>query len=185
MRLIISLLCLLWLLLAEAIATKYGTIGMGITMYKPLCAFSCYNSLSSLHLNCTTFEDNGHSMDGMDMKLLKRMDMGGESMAMTSDECYATDLPWLQTLAFCFQRHCAADGIAESQLEKAWATMAANGAEVPSLQSMVPSVEPEVELDPDAVWLNTTSLVNSEAYESNHRTLGEFEFQEDMHVRLS
>lgn len=106
-------------------------------------------------------------------------------MGMTSDSCYAADRAWLQTLAYCFKERCAADGVKESEYESRWVVLAANGMEVPSFKSMVPAVAPTVEVDADALWLNSTSLVNGDAYFTNHQTMSEFEFQEDMHVRLS
>lgn len=124
-------------------------------------------------------------MSGMDMKLKKRMDMGEEVMGTTSDDCYASDTTWLQTLAYCFQQHCNADGASEADVENAWGLLAANGVDVPSYQSSIPATIPTEELASDAVWLNSTSLVNGETYFSYHQTLAEFEFQEDMHVRTS
>ena len=166
-------------------ATKHGTIGMGITMYQPVCVYSCHDSLSSLYLSCTTFGDSMEDMPGMDMKLRKRMSMGSSSMASTSNECYATNMPWLQTLAYCFKSRCAADGVKEDQIESHWQLFAANGAAVNSYKSLIPRDAPTAELESDAEWLNLTSLVNGENYLANHLTLLEFEFQEDMHVRLS
>jgi len=174
---------LLWLLATTATAVKHGTVGMGITMYKPLCGYACQNSLLSLYLNCTTFD--GHSdMEGMSMKLRKRMDMEGP-MGMTSDSCYQSDMPWLQTLAYCMKERCAVDGVGETDIEKVYGILAANGQPVPSYSSMIPSEAPTEELADDAMWLNTTSLVNGDMYQEYHETLSNFEFQEDTHVRLS
>jgi len=60
-----------------------------------------------------TFEDDSDmsDMDGMDMKLRWRMDMGAASMGTTSEECYASNIPYLQTLAYCFQQRCGDDGV--------------------------------------------------------------------------
>lgn len=124
-------------------------------------------------------------MSDMDMKVRKRMDMGGDPMATTSDDCYATNIPWLETLAYCFQQHCVADRTKESQFESRWKALAANGFAVASYQSILPLTVPTAQLEANATWLNTTSLVNEDVYFANHQTLQEFEFQEDMHVRLS
>lgn len=90
--------------------TKHGVIGYGIPMYEPLCCYSCHDALSSLYLNCTTFHDEHSDMEGMDMKIKKRMDMGGESMGETSDECRAQDQTWLQTLSYCMKTRCDEEG---------------------------------------------------------------------------
>lgn len=177
-----SLLLLLWQLFSTATAVKHGTVGMGIIMYKPVCAYACQNALSTLYLNCTTFSDDESDMAGMDMKLRKRMDMGGEAMGTTSHECYATDAAWLQTLAYCMKDRCGIDGVSESKIETAWSELSMSDA---AYSSQIPTERPATEVEADAMWLNTTSLVNNDLYYSFHQTLAEFEYQEDTHVRLS
>ncbi|KAH7309291.1 ferric reductase like transmembrane component-domain-containing protein [Rhexocercosporidium sp. MPI-PUGE-AT-0058] len=178
------------LLLAQlalgAVAVKHGTIGMGITMYKPVCAYACYDSLSALWLNCTTFasaSDDMAGMEGMDMKLLKRMDMGEEPEATTSMECVASNMPWLQTLAYCLKDRCGIDGVGENKIAKAYSTLSMSDTAVYS--EMLPAEAPTTMLEADAMWLNETSLVNYDMYFSNRQTLQEFEYQEDTHVQLS
>jgi hypothetical protein len=167
-------------------ALKHGTVGMGITMYHPFCAYACSDSLSSLYLNCTTFEDmSDMDIDGMDMKAKKRMNMGSESKGTTSPECRATDAVWLQTFAYCLKANCAVDNVKESDIEDVWLVLAADGKMPPSYQGSIPSEAPTEELDSDAMWLNTTMLVNHKAYWNDHQTLIEFEYQEDTHVLLS
>ena len=170
-----SCLVLLWQVAATVATAKHGTIGMGITMYKPVCGYACHDSLSTLYLNCTTFDDSS-DMSGMDMDM---------PMGTTSDECYQTNEPWLQTLAYCMKERCAADGVGEAAIEKLWGTLAANGLMTAPYSSMIPAEMPKVELEEDAEWLNETSLVNGDLYFATHQTLNEFEYQEDTHVRLS
>lgn len=155
---------------------------MGISMYKPVCAYACHDSLSPLYLNCTTFDDD---MSGMDMKVRKRMDMDS-AMGMTSSACRAQDLPWLQTLAYCFMQRCGTeDSVPESSIEAAWSLLAADGDEVPAYQTSLPLTTPSTEVDSDAMWLNFTSLVNDSVYFATRQTYQEFEYQEDTHVVLS
>ncbi|XMA10829.1 hypothetical protein WAI453_003620 [Rhynchosporium graminicola] len=171
---------------AVAVAVKHGTIGMGITMYKPPCAYACHDCLSTLWLNCTTFAMPGDDMDGMagmGMKLIKRMDMGGESEATTSMECTASNMPWLHTLAYCLKDRCGADGVGEKQIEKAYAKLSMSDTAVYS--EMLPTEAPKMELEADAKWLNQTMLVNYAKWYSQRQTLQEFEYQEDLHVQLS
>lgn len=165
---------------------QYGVLGFGIPMYDPLCCYSCHDALSSLYLNCTTFSedmDMGHS--GMDMKLLKRMDMGGESTATTSDACYASDRTWLETFSNCVHEKCSQYGVDEGKQSRCFSKMAANGLPVSSLQASLPSTGPGLELDADAMWLNTTSLVNEHAYLANYVTMKEFVSSEHRHTRYA
>ena len=87
-------------------AGESGIVGFGISLYQDLCCQSCHDSLSSLYLNCTTFEDMSDMSDMSDMEM--------EPMGMTSDECYATNTPWLETMAYCIQQNCNADGYSAS-----------------------------------------------------------------------
>lgn len=176
-------LLLLAQLSSGAVAVKHGVIGMGISMYKPVCAYACHDSLASLWLNCTTFSTGSDDMAGMDMKLLKRMDMGEEAAATTSMECVASNMPWLQTLAYCLKDRCGIDGVGEKKIAKAYSTLSMSDTAVYS--DMLPATAPTTELEADAMWLNETSLVNYDLYFSNRQTLQEFEYQEDTHAQLS
>ncbi|KAI9051730.1 hypothetical protein LZ554_004770 [Drepanopeziza brunnea f. sp. 'monogermtubi'] len=181
-HLVPSLLLLLW---QTAGASAGGLIGYGITMYKPVCAYACSDALSSLYLNCTTFEshDMGMDMDMAGMKLKKRMEMGSEMMGMTSDECYATDRVWQETLAYCMKDRCGTiDGVKEEKIAKMYSKLSNSDA---VYSEVLPAERPATELAVDAEWLNVTSLVNSKLYFDNRQTRSEFEFQETMHARLS
>lgn len=166
--------------------TQYGVLGFGIPMYQPLCCYSCHDALSALYLKCTTFSDDmdmHHS--GMDMKLIKRMDMGGESMATTSDACYASDRIWLETFSYCIHDKCALDDVDESEQGQCFSKLAANGLLIPTLQASIPSTAPTVQLEAKASWLNSTSLVNEHAYLSNYVTMREFVASEHRHTRYA
>lgn len=165
---------------------QYGVLGFGIQMYQPLCCYSCHDSLSALYLNCTTFsEDMDMHHGGMDMKLVKRMDMGGQSMATTSDACYASDRTWLETFSYCVRDKCSQHGVTESKQDQCFAKLAANGEAVSNLQSSLPFTAPTVELGTDSTWLNFTSLVNEETYLANYATMKEFVSSEYRHTRYS
>lgn len=74
-----------------------GMIGFGLTMFQNLCCQACQDSLSALQLSCTAFgKDDVSSMD-VSMPKITAMEL------MASDECHATNMPWLQTMA-CFIR---------------------------------------------------------------------------------
>jgi hypothetical protein len=106
--LILPLFCLIY----NAAGSKDGIIGFGISLYPDLCCQACHDSLSSLHLTCTVFDHGDMSGGGMG-------DMGDmEMMGTTSNECYVTNAAWLQTMAYCIQQNCNADGYpSEKQAE--------------------------------------------------------------------
>ncbi|KIX05209.1 uncharacterized protein Z518_06081 [Rhinocladiella mackenziei CBS 650.93] len=120
-----------------------------------------------------------------EMKLRKRMDMGGDTMAMTSDECRANDPVWLQSMSYCVRDRCTREGVSDSRQGQCFVKIAANGQPVPSLQEALPEQAPAVEVTDKDLWLNTTKLVNSELWAANRRTLAEFEFSEEMHTQYS
>lgn len=121
----------------------------------------------------------------MDMKLLKRMDMGSDSMATTSDSCYASDRVWLETLAYCVQTKCSGDGVSKEKQSQCFANVAASGESVPSLDASLPPKAPTNELNEDEIWLNSTSLVNEGTYRANRQTLSEFSKAEERHTRYA
>ncbi|KAI0548360.1 ferric reductase like transmembrane component [Xylaria curta] len=167
-------------------ATNDGVVGFGIDLYPDLCCQTCRDSLSTLYLSCTTFpSNNASSMDSSSMK--KRHD-DGEPMAnmpMTSDDCRASNLPWLQTMAYCIQQNCNAVGFGTAEQTKCFSKEAVAGAAKPTLQDSMPAKVPTVEIARDAVWLNATSLVNSELYYETYGTYAEFGRSENYHTKYS
>ncbi|KAI3324911.1 ferric reductase like transmembrane component [Xylariaceae sp. AK1471] len=168
----------LFLLIQDVNAAENGIIGFGRSMYENLCCLACHESLSSLYLSCTTFAENG-DMTGMGM------DMGTTAMGMTSEECRTFNIPWLQSMAYCIQQTCAADGYSIEKQAECFSTHAVAGASEPSFHDSLPDVAPTVELPEHAMWLNETSLVNHDIYHATHGTLGEFARSEYIHTRYS
>ena len=172
----------LFFAVSQVNATQNGIIGFGISLYQDLCCQSCHDSLSSLYLTCTTFPEGDH----MDMDMDMGMDMGGEEpMGTTSEDCYATNTQWLQTMAYCIQQNCNTNGYDPMKQAKCFSTQALGGAPGPTFQDSIPAIAPTVELSEDAMWLNVTSLVNKNTYHSIHGTLGEFARSEYIHTRYS
>ncbi|EXJ65266.1 hypothetical protein A1O7_01607 [Cladophialophora yegresii CBS 114405] len=171
------------LLTRVANATKYGTIGYGINMFHPFCCYACHDSLSMVYLNCTTFSESSGAHDGMSMKLVKRMGM--DMAGSTSDECYATNEPYLQSFAYCIQSHCDIEGLPREKQNACFREMAANGLAVPSLEDSLPTAPPTEELAEHAMWLNTTMQVNEAYWKADRGTIDEFEHSEVYHVRFS
>ncbi|KAI8627995.1 ferric reductase like transmembrane component [Xylariaceae sp. FL1651] len=170
-----------------ASATNNGIIGFGIDLYPDLCCQTCHDSLSTLYLDCTVFP-NGSDTSGMGSSgMKKRHDDGGsmEGMPTTSDECRSNNIPWLQTMAFCIQQNCNAVGFGTTEQGKCFSKEALAGATKPTLQESLPVTAPTVELAKDAVWLNATSLVNSELYFDTYGTYREFGRSENLHTKYS
>lgn len=155
-------------------AGKNGIVGFGISLYPDLCCQTCHDSLSSLYLTCTTF-----------MSMQKRGMGDSTMMGMTSDECRAGNTAWLQTMAYCIQRRCDTDRYPADKQEECFRNQAVAGAPGPTFRDSLPATPPTVELSRDAMWLNTTSLVNSQLYDARHGTLAEFARSENMHTRYS
>lgn len=165
-------------------AVKNGIVGFGISLSQDLCCQSCHDSLSSLYLSCTTFDEGGggEDMSGMSMDMGTGMHPTGE----TSEQCYAINIPWLQTMAYCIQQNCNADGYygVEKQA-KCFRTQAVANALHPTFEDSLPATAPTVELFEDDLWLNVTSLVNRNTYYATHGTLKEFARSEYIHTRYS
>ncbi|KAK1975025.1 ferric reductase like transmembrane component [Colletotrichum cereale] len=163
--------------------TGSGIIGFGISLYPDLCCQSCHDSLSALYLSCTTFMD----MSGMGGMSMPGMDMSGTNMPMgtTSPDCYASNQPWLQTMAYCIQKNCNAHGYPAEKQAQCFSKQAVAGAPSPTFEESLPSVVPTTELASDAKWLNETSLVNQALYDSTYGTNGEFARSEYLHTKYS
>ncbi|KAI1302543.1 ferric reductase like transmembrane component [Xylaria venustula] len=175
-------LSLLFLIFSHrASAASNGIVGFGIDIYPDLCCQSCSDSLSALYLSCTTFPDTNTTSS-----MRKRHgddDMAG--MPTTSDECRASNIPWLETMAYCVQQNCDAVGFGASKQATCFSKRAVSGAAEPTFQKSLPVKAPTIELASDAVWLNSTSLVNSELYYSTYGTYTEFSRSEVFHTTYS
>jgi len=171
----LSLLLLVQVQVQDVRAEK-GIIGFGRTIYPDLCCLSCYYSLSSLYLSCTTFPD----MSGMDMDMESMMSMG-----TTSDECRTSNTPWLESMAYCIDQACAADGYSLEEKEQCFSKHAVAGASVPTFRESLPDTDPTVELPEHVMWLNVTSRVNKHTYHVTYGTMGVFRSMEYAHTRYS
>ncbi|KAK3688053.1 putative ferric-chelate reductase [Podospora appendiculata] len=167
-----------------------GFIGYPIAMYKPTCAYACRDTVASWALNCT----DGKAMDGHDMSDMPGMGTGGDpkpSMDMgsgsPSPECFATNDPFLQTLAWCMSTHCTDEDVAT--LESYWQLNVAGRQAVQPLPEdsyqralLKVTTPPTSVLDADAV-LNEVSLVDEDAYQANWGGNYGFENMEITHER--
>ncbi|KAF1994801.1 hypothetical protein P154DRAFT_526817 [Amniculicola lignicola CBS 123094] len=80
----------------------HGLIGLGTSMYDPPCAYACRDVVSGWTLDC---DNNGGGY-------------ANQSTKTPSPACYATNDPFLQTLAWCISHHCL--GISVSKLGQYW-----------------------------------------------------------------
>lgn len=155
----------------------HGLIGYGITMYKPPCAYACQASISN-PLNC-----NEH--DAHDMQMIRRM--SGMDMDTPSPECYATNEPYLQTLAYCMSTHCS--DVEVWKLERFWKmNIAGRKLDQPSpkmsyQQALESLTQAPDEVIPAEEMLHVASLVDEEAYLSGYGGDHTFEINEERHSR--
>lgn len=155
----------------------YGLIGYGISMYKPPCAYACKDSISN-PLNC----DDHHEHD---MRLVRRM--GGMDMEMPSPECYATNEPYLQSLAYCMSVRCA--DVELWKLERFWKmNVAGRKLHQPtpnmSYQEALESIaQAPAEVVPAEEMLHAATLVDEETYISSFNGNHAFEINEGRHSR--
>lgn len=150
----------------------YGFIGYGIPFYDPNCAWSCRGVISSASLNC----DMPHMKEMNEMKSMeRRMDM---KMMEPSPHCYATNDPFLQTLAYCIQQKCKCETgercmwIEDWEIEKYWHENVAGYGEVDEQpapkqswrQTLDQLVDPPTKVMKSGIMLNETMLIDEEDY---------------------
>lgn len=137
-----------------------GIIGMGITMYKPLCCNACDAALSELYLTCTEFAN-------------------GE--ATTSADCRMSNGPWLESIATCLESKCSPHSTVPSSIQHCWEKLSGQETEYTTFVStaLVP------QLNFDSVWLNQTSFPNDEVFNTTIQSYKEWEYEETMHSILA
>ena len=144
-------------------------------VYQPNCAFACRDQFSSAHLECTSMDHGGG---------------GHHGSSTTSKECYASNTPWLTTLAYCINATCT--DVPNFTLEAYWAERVTKSERGNKLQpkwtyqetlfQMADMQLPTRELEEDEE-LNFTALYNAESWESTRGALEHFELAETMHSK--
>ncbi|KIH93713.1 ferric reductase transmembrane component 4 [Sporothrix brasiliensis 5110] len=176
-----TIVVMLSLLHATAAFNAGALTGVPANNYDPYCAMACIRSLNGLLLSCSSTQGSG----GM---------IGMVGFA-TSSACWASDTPYLTSLAYCMTVQCAVDefsrgeDIPASKLEWFWETEATG-----QIAAGAPTVTPKwtyaqalVEaqavvsnasasgglpaLAANATWLNTTSLVSPAVYRAQWNVL--------------
>jgi hypothetical protein len=172
----------LFALFQDVEGAEKGIIGFGLSLYQDSCCLACHDSLSSLYLSCTTFSDHTQMLS---VRSDMEMEMGMEMTGMTTEECRSSNTPWLQTMAYCIQQGCSAQGYTLEKQARCFSIHAVAGASEPTFLESLPITAPTVELLMNATWLNSTSLVNPHLYHATHGTLEEFARSEYIHTRYS
>lgn len=121
------------------------------------------------------------------------MDHGGgghHGSSPTSKECYASNTPWLTTLAHCINATCA--DVSKHILESYWAERATKSEAGNKVQpkwtyqetlfKMADMPPPTKALEEDEE-LNFTALYDPEAWEATRGALQHFELAETMHSK--
>jgi hypothetical protein len=135
-----------------------GVVGLGRTIFEPLCCYACLSSLWPLQHSCTR-----GSFD-------------------PPQGCHAYNVPYLSSLAYCMRQHCPVDGVEEVQIEQCWNAVARDGQPVTSYGDNLPSSPPTTQLAYDATSLNVTSTVNETLYSDSKNTLVAYQYQESKHA---
>ncbi|KAG7284023.1 hypothetical protein NEMBOFW57_010381 [Staphylotrichum longicolle] len=140
---------------------RQGTVGLGQEQYAPVtCAYACRSSIAGWMLDCPDAEhhDHGHGESrGMMM------------MAMPSPACYASNDPFLTSLAWCIKTRCPED-IPNSLLERYWEMNAAGRKDVQPLpkysyqDALARVTTPPTAVHNSSLVLNSTELVSDFFY---------------------
>jgi hypothetical protein len=156
----------------------HAFIGMSIPMYKPPCAYSCYNVISGAMLDCPDNDGDGDHHSGMMMKR-----HGG--MEAATPECRSQSLPFLTTLAYCLSTKCP-ESVHASTLEGFWEENATGDERVMAQWTYGQSIAkvngtPTAMFDDDNM-LNETVLVDTAAWMKDMRTIDNFATNEARHA---
>lgn len=157
-------------LLIQAIAAQNaGLTGFPDNPYDPYCAMACLRSIYTLQLSCS---QSGDSV--------------GMVQITTSSECWATNDPYLETLAWCMHLRCP-NSVLESKREEFWETQATGQSSagvktVPAKWSYAEALAaspraPTKQLSANATELNEVALVNPEVWQSQWNVLSEVQRQ--------
>jgi hypothetical protein len=170
-----SLSFLLLLLPGLCDADGRGLIGYGRNMYYPLCAAVCRGTIEKAPLQCTPH----NAATG-----------GGHNHGKTPPGCFATDLPYMQTLAFCINVRCKGEYTADI-LESYWRQHVVGGGRIvlepkPAMsyaQALASIKTPPTEEYIPGEMLNKTSLISDQRFLSYENAWSLFEAVETGHSK--
>lgn len=164
-------------------APAVGFIGLGITLYQPLCPTTCHNILSRAELACSTDNHDGKSSHGHTSAASAHR----AADFKTSPACWASDTSYLTSLAYCISDKCS--GVLEHwQLEQFWAENAVGSGVSPTLTYGQALAEAMAVLDGDEArtWnrgvLNFTGTANESRYDIVYGSFDTYEYAERKHT---
>lgn len=152
--------------LAQQKRVEHGVLGYGIDALNPACAFACRESISSATLNCS---DVATSPSGK---------------VSTSTNCYTTDDPFLQTLAWCMRSRCR--DVPIWKLERFWNKNVAGSYETqpePKYsyeEALARTSDPPIAVFNRTGHLKETSLVSEDVWSANYDTDTDFMYRETL-----
>jgi hypothetical protein len=131
------------------------------TNYDPLCAHACQRVLGTAMLSCSDVMDMGHDMMAIS--------------PMTSATCYASDEPYLTSMAWCIHIKCAEDHIRTSKIDSFWERKITGDAKTEAKWSYAEALqhvfEPPKKVLGAHETLNFTALANDTIYTVQADTL--------------
>ena len=132
------------------------------SIYNPRCAHACRGPISTPKLDCTS-----------------------ELTGRTSEECYATDDNFLQTLAFCISKRCNVDDVVLEQFWEQYVVgwQVSNPAPQYGYQTAVKLAGTPTQ---NISWggdLDQVSLVGDTDYEKSYVSLADWTDNENLHAR--
>lgn len=171
------------LVLAGGLPLTSAFIGMGISMYDPVCAYACRAIMASAEIPC----DTSHSHDDMDMGGMEMKKRHGHESTITP-ECRAMSEPFLTSLAYCINSTCPTDTEAWV-LEKYFLEEAAGEPGVKPMwgyeQSLVHvNATLETTYDPHGM-MNETQLLAKDSWEVQRASLKSLADGEAIHARYA
>ena len=134
---------LVWLLSASSATALAGFEG---DQYFPLCAHGCLRACSAPMLTCSTPDEPTTGMMSLNM--------------MTKPSCFATNDPYLSSLAYCVSQECAPFRYSSLQLETFWSEKATGDAMVPPKISYSDALAMVTEPPTKFLVSRMTSLLN-------------------------
>jgi hypothetical protein len=140
-----------------------GIVGMGRTIFEPLCCYACLSAFWGLNLYCNENPGTYHATGN-------------------APSCHAKNQPYLSSLAYCMLVKCEAANVGHNEVERCWSNVAGDGLEVSSMGDSLPRTAPSAELAYNAISLNETSLVNAQYYQDTIATIQAYRSQEAVHA---
>ncbi|KAH8672093.1 ferric reductase like transmembrane component-domain-containing protein [Tricladium varicosporioides] len=140
-----------------------GVVGLGRSLFEPLCCYGCLSSLWGQQLPCTEIQPE-------------------DSTKRSSAPCHATNIVYLSSLAYCMKSKCAEENVTISITEQCWGNVAGDGLSIKALEDYLPAITPTSQLSYGSLSLKEVSLVNDQYYQDSKQTIQGYVKQESAHA---